>query len=175
MYLISLPCPLNKPFLLPVIPISSVAGRGRGEEEREEEIKNGRIAGGTTNEEEKSDRYSIKREICPVISRVNDFLPPTSCFPFDSFQDKGGEGGYLPAANHFACYLPLVDKQKFCCWIIFLNLIFRNLAKLEILTFGWLWMVPFFFNLFSIFFVLVIIFIEDKKKELIFYHFMRHY
>ena len=106
MYLISLPCPLNKPFLLPVIPISSVAGRGRGEEEREEEIKNGRIAGGTTNEEEKSDRYSIKREICPVISRVNDFLPPTSCFPFDSFEYKGGGGGIFTRGESFRVLSP---------------------------------------------------------------------
>lgn len=74
----------------------------RGGRRKGEEIKNRwTVEGGTTNEEEKSDRYSIKREIYPVISRANDFLPPTSCFPFDSFEPEDKGGGIFTRGESF--------------------------------------------------------------------------
>lgn len=63
--------PLNKPSLLILISDFPVDGRESN-------------VCGTTNEEKKSDRYSIKREICPVISRTNGFLPR----PFDSKESE---------------------------------------------------------------------------------------
>lgn len=63
--------PLNKPSLLILISDFPVDGRESN-------------VCGTTNEEKRPDRYSIKREICPVISRANDFVPR----PFDSFESE---------------------------------------------------------------------------------------
>lgn len=68
MHILDFPSPFKQTVLASAYSDFFRGREGNQTDEREE----------TTNEEEKSDRYSIKREICPVISRVNDFLPRVS-------------------------------------------------------------------------------------------------